>query len=293
MNKTCIACANGEFVSEYRGQIRSGTWPKITDEEYEIIKCCKCELAFVSPVPQLDYSTAEYRVSYNGSEKIDDYLKSHDHEQTPRIGKIGLEKFRGKIVLDIGCGGGAFLDAVKGVSKKTIAVEPFEEYHEPLKHRGHEVFSSCKDALTSYEGKIEILVTFGVIEHVEDPYQFILEAKSLLANTGELFIETDNKNDFLMQMDIPEFKKFYYRTAHYWYFNETSLMNLLKRTGFNKINVGYRHGYDLSNVFHWMLERKPTGLAKTQGISTYCNETWKLYLEQSGQAELLHFSAYK
>ena len=47
--------------------------------------------------------------------------------------------------MDFGCGGGSFLDSIKGIAKKTIAVEPFVGYHESLKLRGHEVYSDILD----------------------------------------------------------------------------------------------------------------------------------------------------
>ena len=49
---------------------------------------------------------------------------------------------------------------------------------------------------------------------------------------GELILETDNKDDFLMNMDLPEFKMFYYRTAHYWYFNEKLLKKFMHKFKF-------------------------------------------------------------
>ena len=289
----CISCESNDFNSEYRGKIRSGRWPDLTKETFSIVSCKKCELAFLEPFPEIDYSESDYRKNYNNSDEINTYFITHDQEQTPRINKIGIEKFRRKKILDFGCGGGSFLDAVKGVSEHTVAVEPFKGYHSSLLQREHEVFSSSEEALNKYRKKIDIIVSFGVIEHVKDPNQFLQEAYELLVEGGELILETDNKDDFLMNMDLPEFKMFYYRTAHYWYFNEKSLKNLCINSNFRNIEMNYRHGYDLSNVFHWLLDKKPTGLAKTTGISSYSNEAWRLFLEESGQAELLHVTATK
>ena len=289
----CISCGSTDFNSEYKGKIRSGRWPDLTKETFSIVSCKKCELAFLEPFPEIDYSESDYRKNYNNSDEINTYFITHDQEQTPRINKIGIEKFRRKKILEFGCGGGSFLDAVKGVSEHTVAVEPFKGYHSSLLQRQHEVFSSSEEALNKYRNKIDIIVSFGVIEHVKDPNQFLQEAYELLVEGGELILETDNKDDFLMNMDLPEFKMFYYRTAHYWYFNEKSLKNLCINSNFRNIEMNYRHGYDLSNVFHWLLDKKPTGLAKTTGISSYSNEAWRLFLEESGQAELLHVTATK
>ena len=84
----------------------------------------------------------------------------------------------------------------------------------------------------------------------------------LLKNGGELYIETDNINDFLMGIELDEFKQFFYRTAHYWYFDDSSLKKSLEIVGFKNIKVGFRHGYDLSNTLLWLRDRIPTGIGK-------------------------------
>jgi len=77
--------------------------------------------------------------------------------------------FRDKIVLDYGCGGGAFLDLVSGLSEKTLGIEPFSGYHESLIGRDHEVFSNIESAQLKYKNQVDSIVSFGVLEHVENP----------------------------------------------------------------------------------------------------------------------------
>ena len=75
---------------------------------------------------------------------------------------------------------------------------------------------------------VEIISTFGVIVHIEDPLAMLIDIYNLLSDNGHLYIETDNLNDVLIHLDIPEFNQFFFRTAHYWYFDSTSLSNLCK-----------------------------------------------------------------
>ena len=46
---------------------------------------------------EIHYENEEYRLDYNDTSDIRDYFNNHDHEQTPRINKIGIEKFRDKL----------------------------------------------------------------------------------------------------------------------------------------------------------------------------------------------------
>jgi len=291
--KKCILCDGIDLDTIYNGQIRSGNFKKITTESFSVIKCKSCGIGKLEPIPKLDYTSSEYRELYNDTSQISEYIEMHDHEQTPRISIIGIEKFRNKVIADLGCGGGSFLDTIKGVASKTIGIEPFTGYHKSLKNRGHEVFSSIEDIDDKYLNNLDIIISFGVIEHTTNPIEYLQGAFTLLKKGGELYIETDNVNDFLMGLELDEFKQFFYRTAHYWYFDDSSLKKSLEIAGFENIKVGFRHGYDLSNTLLWLRDRIPTGVGKIKNISKNCNSSWANYLEQSGQAELLHFSAVK
>tara|TARA_B100001094_G_scaffold274997_1_gene282299 strand:- start:776 stop:1663 length:888 start_codon:yes stop_codon:yes gene_type:complete len=283
----CICCENSSYRTVFEGTIRSGSYGNITDEKYCVIECEKCKLKFLNPKPPLDYESEEYRELYNGTSAPQDYLKLHDHEQNERLVRIGVENFRNKIVLDFGCGGGSFLDCIKGLCQKTIGIEPCRNFHQDLKSRGHEIFSYAEEALEKYAGRIDILISFGVIEHTDDPLSYLKVGKSLLSDDGTLFLETDNYDDFLMKLDLHEFKQFFYRTAHNWYFDSRSMENALASAGFTSHSVEFRHNYDLSNAFLWMNERKPTGNGKIDNISESLNLSWKNFLEQTGQADLI------
>ena len=291
--KKCILCDGINLDTIYNGQIRSGSFKKLTTESFAVIKCKSCGIGKLEPFPKLDYTSSEYRELYNDTSQISKYIQMHDHEQIPRISSIGIEKFRNKVIADLGCGGGSFLDAVKGVASKTIGIEPFTGYHKSLKNRGHEVFSSIEEIDAKYLNNLDIIISFGVIEHTNNPIEYLQGAFTLLKKNGELYIETDNVNDFLMGIELDEFKQFFYRTSHYWYFDDSSLKKSLEIVGFENIKVGFRHGYDLSNTLLWLRDRIPTGVGKIKSISKNCNSSWVNYLEQSGQAELLHFSAVK
>jgi 2-polyprenyl-3-methyl-5-hydroxy-6-metoxy-1,4-benzoquinol methylase len=288
----CISCNSKEYQIVYEGPIRAGSFGKITTKNYKVIECKKCSLTRLEEFPEIHYENEEYRLDYNDTSNIIDYFKNHDHEQTPRINKIGIEKFRDKVVLDFGCGGGSFLDTIKGIAKKTIAVEPFVGYHESLKSRGHEVYSDIKECIHLY-GTIDIIISFGVIEHINEPLEYLLNAFNALKTSGKMFIETDNLDDILVKLGFKEFQPFYYRTVHSYYFNTKSLNDLALKAGFNKILVGHRHGFGISNTIKWLNERKPGGLSKLDFITPEIDFAWVQMLENSGMAELLHFELVK
>ena len=78
-----------------------------------------------------------------------------------------------------------------------------------------------------YKGTAENVFELEFPKNINLNFQLLGGDIDIFNINGELILETDNKDDFLMNMDLPEFKMFYYRTAHYWYFNEKSLTGSL------------------------------------------------------------------
>lgn len=144
MHEECLYCGSNKYTVIYSGPIRSGSFGKETKDPFEIVKCNQCGLIRIKDFPQIDYKSSDYRRDYNDSSDIENYIRLHDSEQSPKLGRIGIEKFRNKVVLDFGCGGGSFLDSVKGFANCTIGIEPYVGYHKSLHDRGHEVFRSAK-----------------------------------------------------------------------------------------------------------------------------------------------------
>lgn len=288
----CISCNSENFKIIYEGPIRAGSYGKLTTQNYKVIECVNCTLTRLEEFPEIHYENDEYRLNYNDTADIADYFKNHDHEQTPRISKIGIEKFRNKVVLDFGCGGGSFLDSIKGIAKKTIGIEPFVGYHQSLKSRGHEVYPDIRDC-SHLDATIDVVISFGVIEHINEPLEYLRKSYSLLKLNGTMYLETDNLDDILVKLGFKEFNPFYYRTVHSYYFNAKSLHDLATRAGFGNINIGFRHGFGLSNTINWLNNRKPGGTTKIDYITPEIDFAWVQMLEKEGMAELLHFELEK
>ncbi|MEC7865899.1 MAG: class I SAM-dependent methyltransferase [Pseudomonadota bacterium] len=295
MKTNCDLCKSKEYRIIFKGPIRQGIFGQETTKDHEAVKCKDCGLVRLlkNPISIEYYQSQEYRNDYNESSNTSAYIKIHDHEQPPRLRKIGIENFRDKVILDHGCGGGAFLDLVKGVAKKTIGIEPFTDFHQSLQLRGHEVFNNSSLALKKYKGRIDTIISFGVIEHVEKPSMYLKDSLKLLCSGGNMFLETDNLDDILMKLKIPNFDRFFYRTAHLWYFNGKTLKRIVEKSGFEKTKITFRHDFDLSNFIFWAKENKPTGLEKTNLFNSEINSAWIKFLETQGYGGLVCASMQK
>lgn len=104
---------------------------------------------------------------------------------------------RGKRVLDAGSGAGygsaelaRTAQSVVGVDRAPEAVD-FARAHYQLPNLFFEQ-ASCA-ALPHPDGVFDLVVAFEVIEHLEDWREFLLEARRVLAPTGQFIVSTPNK----------------------------------------------------------------------------------------------------
>ena len=104
---------------------------------------------------------------------------------------------------------------------------------------------------------------------------------------------TPNYDEILFGLAKENFESSYYRTAHSYYFCKDSLKFLLERVGFKKINLGFYHEMDISNLIYWLKDGKPTGKNKNKLFDDEANKYYCSYLEKIGKASHLWVEAEK
>ena len=288
----CTLCQSSRLKVIYNGDIRSGLFSIQTKKKYKVLKCLKCNFSFLKNPPKIDYSNKNYRKNYNKSSNIKIYSKLHNLLQRELISKIGKNSFKDKVVMDSGCGGGDFLDLVKKISKKTIGIEPSKHFHSNLKKKGHIIFSSSKEIINQ-KLKVDVIISFGVIEHTEDPIEYLSLLNKILKKNGKLFLVTENSKDILLQLGIKKFDSFFYRTAHTGYFDSGSLEFAFKNSKFKKIAKGYWQHHDFSNIFYWIKNNIPTGNKNLMNFNSRTNNEWRKFLEKNSLAQMLFFISTK
>ena len=195
---------------------------------------------------------------------------------------------RGKTVADIGAGGGAFLDHIKNICAEAIAVEPSGNFSKSLVSRGYKHFSSNKDALLDYKESIDFIFSIQVIEHVDNPKDFLKEIFMLLKSGGQALISTPNRNDILMDLLEDDFKPFFYRSQHRWNFDMDCLAYCSTKAGFQVVERKFLHRYGLANTLHWLKDKMPKGREDIAQIDSNMDRHWKAWLESKGKSDNLY-----
>lgn len=296
MFQRCEICGTDDWNVCYHGPVRAGafgTWV----EKCKVALCGGCGAARLAEEHCINakaYESEAYRVAMDQGLSTADFFRHADPVQIHHLAAIWPLSLRGLVIADVGCGAGSFIDHVAGVAGRIIAIEPTVLYHDSLRQRGYEIYSYAADAAIARPASVDLAVSFQVIEHVLNPREFLREIASLLKPGGHLLIATPNREDILMKLLPEDFPSFFYRVAHRWYFDRSSLRRCVEtEVGLQIEGERFLHTFGISNAFAWMKERRPTGNRLLPGIDSNADTLWSSYLETSGQADTLFILAKK
>lgn len=289
----CEICGNSGWEIKYKGKVRDGAFGNLSKGDCVVAKCSLCGIERLNETACKDdeiYESDEYRRLLKEPLDAAGFMVEHDILQLRNLTVLWPESLRNKAIADIGCAAGSFLDHISGLARKIIAVEPCIAYHDSLKKRGYSVFSYAKDIGQEWYGKIDFSFCFSVIEHIENPRMFLSEIKELLAPEGKLIVSTPNCRDILMYLKGDEYKRFFYRAVHRWYFDVDSFKYCANEAGLNVLETYCVHRFGLSNAMAWLRDGKPTGSNNLPHLdSVLLDNFWKNYLESNGLGDYLYF----
>ncbi len=285
----CKLCGAKSIGITYKGVIRDGQFGNFTRQEIEIYQCNECGVMWHERVEEGTdfYESEKYRVKVEGTSDVGHFYMIHDRESLDKFKITGTELFRNKVVADIGCAGGAFLDYINAVSKHVIAIEPSNIYRKVMLQKGYECFAYASHANEKWGGKINVIVSFDVIEHVDNPIEFIKEAYELLSDDGTVYIGTPTDAPVMRKLMGKEYDSFVFTTQHPWIFNSMSLEYMTKKCGIEKYSIYFYQRYGLGNCLNWLMNKRPGKQVSFDFISKGMDELWKSELERQELADYI------
>lgn len=292
----CPICAGNHIEITYKGVIRNGGLGKYTDSEYSIWKCCDCEVMWHDAIIDTTqyYESCEYRLQLEDSTEEEDFYILHDKESLDKFTYTGTDIFRNKIVADIGCGCGAFLDYLQGVARDIVAIEPSFKYQEVLRRKKYHTFSYTKDALKTHGGGVDLVVSFDVIEHVDNPKSFLQDIYHLTKDKGKIIIGTPTETPVMRALIGEDYeKRLLFSTQHIWVFGERNLKLLAQEVGFSDIKVRYYQRYGLSNLVGWVRDKRPKTVVNKEWITETLDSVYKKEVEHLGLSDYIVLYAEK
>tara|TARA_B100001540_G_scaffold221474_1_gene195818 strand:- start:558 stop:1340 length:783 start_codon:yes stop_codon:yes gene_type:complete len=132
------------------------------------------------------------------------YLKGEKKHFTPFVTKgttsteaqevVKEMKWKGKTVLDVGCGTGNFAKEVsKNNAKYVLGIDYAEEAIKiAQKNNKQKNLEFKKLDVNELNEKFDIIVSIGTIEHMDNPIKIIKKLKSCLNKNGKIILTTPN-----------------------------------------------------------------------------------------------------
>jgi 2-polyprenyl-3-methyl-5-hydroxy-6-metoxy-1,4-benzoquinol methylase len=287
----CAVCGAQDWRNVHSGPVRDFVHGKT--REACVNRCGGCgidRLAESVCLQAAAYASAEYRERLLQGHDVGRHFAEHDELARFTLDALWPLSLRGKIVADVGCGGGVLLDHVRGVAARIVAIDPSELFAPSLKERGYAWFPSASAAAAQYTGKIDVAFSTQVIEHVDDPRSFLHDIGTLLSPDGIALISTPNRADILMELLPQTFPAFFYRTQHRWAFDAQSLARCAELAGLEVSELRHVHRYGMSNTLHWLRDGKPRGRTRMPPIDDALDKHWQAWLESNGRADNLYMT---
>jgi SAM-dependent methyltransferase len=285
----CPVCGSDAWNVVYEGAVRDGGFGATRPGRVARCGICGVErLAESLCLSDEAYRGAEYRQHLGQDHDLAKHYATHDELARFTLDVLSPRSLRGKVIADVGCGGGSLLDHLSGLPSQVIAIDPAEGFAPSLRARGYRWFAGATEAAPEFEGKIDIAFSIQVIEHVGNPRVFLAGIRALLKPDGILILSTPNRADILMDLLPQIFPGFFYRTQHRWAFDAPSLARCALAAGFQVAEIRHVHRYGMANALLWLRDRKPSGRATLPPLNRAADDLWRSWLEASGRADNLY-----
>lgn len=199
---TCTLCGGANIKKEFDAYNRHGRHTFDKNDEFKICRCLGCGVVFVCGMTLDDaYYAAYYPKGYyeNGSphgalyQLIKRYMKWSFDVKKRLILKYLRHTSQNKIrILDVGCGSGAFLNALQD--------ERFEKYGVELNPDGYKSclekkinVKNCDLKNVDFEDDFfDVITLWHVVEHLQNPFDTMPLVAKKLKEDGILILATPN-----------------------------------------------------------------------------------------------------
>ena len=133
---------------------------------------------------------------------VDGKMATLHHINPVRLDYLRLRGggFNGKRILDVGCGGGLLAEALHDEGATVTGLDMTPELINIAKvHAGakniHYVLQAIEVFAAEFTGpKFDVITCLEMLEHVPDPSSIIRASAALLADDGDIFFSTINRN---------------------------------------------------------------------------------------------------
>jgi 2-polyprenyl-3-methyl-5-hydroxy-6-metoxy-1,4-benzoquinol methylase len=207
----------------------------------KIVKC-KCGFIYSSLETRknvIDAYENDYWTNYQlnqGEKSIFDRIEEFEFISRERLDYIKEFKKQGRL-LDVGCSMGFLVNEANKIGFTSVVIEVNKQCIDEGKklYQGIDLFLT--DLEKYNEEKFDVITSFNVIEHLDNPIQFLLECKKRLSDDGIIVIGThDIESDTHKKMKS-EWKQITVDGDHLYYFSIETMKKLADICGLDTFHT--------------------------------------------------------
>lgn len=217
--------------------------PHYRENGFDYRRCPDCGLLFLWPRPSPDF----LREHYQGYLQVAPaQVSAWGRDMAPVIAGAAatleaLRPERGRI-LDVGCGYGFFLEAMRRKGWIAEGVELSEPAAAIARRMTGLPVHSCALEETEFDGPFDVVTMFYVIEHVPDPVRTLRDAARLLKPGGLLLLRYPNTSPLLRVAPLARRLRLMQAPSHLHDFGRHSMRLLLDAAGFEHLRTSIEAG---------------------------------------------------
>lgn len=200
-------------------------------EKHFLVKCSSCSFVFADKIP----SNEELVEHYKGYGR-NDYLSPLTIKRYNEL----LDQFEAyrntNKILDVGCGIGYFLEVAIQRGWEVYGTEYTDEAIKICSDKGINMQQGKLDHKNYNEGDFDIITSFEVIEHINNPAEEVNNFYKLLRKGGVLYLTTPNFNSLLRYRLNANYNVICY-PEHLSYYTPKSLKKLFSNANFQKLKI--------------------------------------------------------
>lgn len=227
-NFVCVVCGAMAVSRQYEAT------DYVTAHKFGIMRCASCLVAYTDPVPQ-DLGPY-YPTTYRCYKPL--VLGTLAALYRVRARLTSAQFSTPGSALEIGCGPGIMLNALRQLGWSVMGLERTEEAADiGRKLFGLKVMAADVGELPDTR-EYDLIILFQVLEHMTDPARVLRECAQRLKPGGRIVLGVPNFDSWQAQwgkaawlhLDVPR---------HLFHFSPRSLTLLLERFGYRDVSVSY------------------------------------------------------
>lgn len=193
-----------------------------------LVQCDNCSFIFCNRIPSVDELVGHYN-TYPRNENISPITLKRYHELLDSF----QEYRKTGNILDVGCGNGHFLSEAKKTGWNVFGTEYTDTAIAICRSKNITMFEGKLDPKVFGDIKFDVITSFEVLEHINNPVEEISNFNALLHEGGIVYLTTPNFNS-LSRIVLKEKWTIIEYPEHLSYYSFNTLKRLFNQGGFKK-----------------------------------------------------------